>query len=34
MSIQFPASRRTFGKVLGATLVATIGIFGSAQAQT
>ena len=30
MNIQFPASRRTFGKVLGATLVATIGIFGSA----
>ena len=34
MSIQFPASRRTFGKVLGATLVATLGILGTAQAQT
>ena len=34
MNIQFPASRRTFGKVLGATLVATLGILGTAQAQT
>ena len=34
MTNSFPASRRSFGKLLGVSLIAAIGIVGTAQAQT